>query len=69
MNEKKFSNRYLFLKAKVMTKSNHEVLGIWQRSLRLHDVTDFLCNWPFLSKGSGIIKIFLLPTDPPQSVA
>ena len=41
MNEKKFSNRCLFLKAKGKTKSNHEVLGLWQRSLRLHDVIDF----------------------------
>ena len=38
---KKFSNRYLVLKAKGKTKSNHEVLGLWQRSLRLHDVIDF----------------------------
>ena len=38
MNEKKFSNRCLFLKAKGKTKSNHEVLGLWQRSLRLHGV-------------------------------
>ena len=29
------------LKAKERTKSNHEVLGLWQRSLRLHDVIDF----------------------------
>ena len=28
MNEQKFSNRCLFLKAKVKTKSNHEVLGL-----------------------------------------
>ena len=41
MNEKKFSNRCLFLKAKGNTKSNHEVLGLWHRSLRLHDVIDF----------------------------
>ena len=41
MNEKKFSNRCLFLKAKGKTKSNHEVLGLWQRSLRLHDVIEF----------------------------
>ena len=41
MNEKKFSNRCFFLKAKGKTKSNHEVLGLWQRSLRLHDVIDF----------------------------
>ena len=31
----------LFLKAKGKTKSNHEVLGLWQRSLLLHDVIDF----------------------------
>ena len=41
MNEKKFSNRGLSLKAKGKTKSNHEVLGPWQRSLRLRDVIDF----------------------------
>ena len=41
MNEKKFSNRCLFLKAKGKTKSNHKVLGLWQRSLRIHDVIDF----------------------------
>ena len=41
MNEKRFSNRCLFLKAKGMTKSNPEVLGLWQRPLRLHDVIDF----------------------------
>ena len=29
------------LEAKGKTKSNHEVLGLWQRSLRLHDVIDF----------------------------
>ena len=39
MNEKKFSNQCLFLKAK--GKTNHEVLGLWQRSLRLHNVIDF----------------------------
>ena len=38
---KKFSNRCLFWKAKGKTKSNHEVLGLWKRSLRLHDVIDF----------------------------
>ena len=69
MNEKKFSNRCLKLKAKGKTKSNHEVLGLWQRSLRVHDVIDFWRNWPFISQGSRIIKIFLLPTDTPQSVA
>ena len=58
MNEKIFSNRCLFLKAKGKTKSNHEVLGLWQRSLRLHDVIDFLRNWPFISYGPQIIKIF-----------
>ena len=41
MNEKKFSNQYMFLKAKGKTKSNHEVLGLWQRSLRPHDIIDF----------------------------
>ena len=35
MDEKKFS------KAKVKTKSNHEFLGLWQRSYRLHDVITF----------------------------
>ena len=35
MNKKIFSNLCLFLKAKGKTKSNHEVLGLWQRSLRL----------------------------------
>ena len=71
MNEKKFSNRCLFSKAKGKTKSNQEVLGLWQRSLRLHDVIAFCHNWPFITKGSEIIKIFLLPTDTdtPQSVA
>ena len=49
MNEEKFSNRCLFLKAKGKAKSNHEVLGLWQRSLRLHDVIDFQRNWPFIS--------------------
>ena len=38
---KKFSNRCLFLKANGTTKSKHDVLGLWQRSLRLHDVIDF----------------------------
>ena len=38
---KKFSNRCLFLTAEGKTKSNYEVLGLWQRSLRLHDVIDF----------------------------
>ena len=41
MNEKKFSNRCLFLKAKGKIKSNHEDLGLWQRSLRLHDDIGF----------------------------
>ena len=41
MNVKKFLNRCLFLKAKGKTKSNHEVLDLWQSSLRLHDVIDF----------------------------
>ena len=47
--EKKFSSRCLFLQAKGKTKSNHEVLGLWQRSLRLHDVIDFWRNLPFIS--------------------
>ena len=38
---KKVSNRCLFLKAKIKTKSNPEVLGLWQRTLRLLDVIDF----------------------------
>ena len=41
MNEKKFLNRCLFMKAKVKTKSKHEALGLWQHSLRLHDAIDF----------------------------
>ena len=41
MNENKVSNRCLFLKAKGKTKSNHEVLGLWKHSLRLHDIIDF----------------------------
>ena len=41
MNEKKFLNRCFFLKAKGKTKSNHEVLCLGQRSLRLNDVIDF----------------------------
>ena len=45
---KRFLNRCLFLKAKGETKSNHEVLDLWQRSLRLHDVIDFLRNWQFI---------------------
>ena len=69
MNRKKFLKPCLFLKANGKTKSNHEVLGLWQCSLRLHDVIDFLRNWPFISLGSGIIKIILLPTDTPQSVS
>ena len=41
-NERKkvFEQMFFFLKAKGKTKSNHEVLGLWQRSLRLHDVID-----------------------------
>ena len=35
---KKFSNRCLFLKAKEKTKTIHEVLGLWQLSLLLHDI-------------------------------
>ena len=60
MNEKKFSNRCLFLKAKGKTKTNHEVLGLWQRSLRLHDVIDFWRNWPLISSGSWITKMFFV---------
>ena len=41
MNEKMFSNRCLFLKAKGKTESKHEVFGLWQRSVRLHDVIVF----------------------------
>ena len=37
--QKKFSNRCLFSKGK--TKSNHEALGLWQRSFRLDDVIAF----------------------------
>ena len=39
--QKRFLDRCLFLKAKGKTKSNNEVLGLWQRSLRLQDVIDF----------------------------
>ena len=49
MNIKKFWIQCLFLKAKGKTKSNHEVLGLWQRSLRLHDVIVFCvigCLYP-----------------------
>ena len=39
---KKFSNQCAFSKSKGQTKStNHEVLGLWQRSFRLHDVINF----------------------------
>ena len=38
---KKCSNRSSFSKAKGKTKSNHEVLGLWQHSLHLHDVNAF----------------------------
>ena len=38
MSAKKFLNRCLFLKAQGKTKSNHEVLGLWKRSIRLGDV-------------------------------
>ena len=38
---KKFSNRCSFSKAKGKTNSNHDVLGLWQRLLRLHDVIAF----------------------------
>ena len=57
-------NETMFSKAKVKTKSNHEVLGLWQRSYRLHDVITF-----DLIDQTGIIKICLLPTYTPQSVA
>ena len=46
---KKFSNRCLFLKNNEKTKANHEVLGLWQRSLCLRAVIDFWRNWPFIS--------------------
>ena len=59
-NKKKFSNLCLFLKEIGKTKLNHEVFGLRQRSLHLHDVIDFWRNWPFISLGSGMIKIFLL---------
>ena len=49
MNEKKFSIRCLFLEAKGKKKSNHEGLGLWQRTFRQHDVIDFRRNWPFIS--------------------
>ena len=39
--QKKFSNRFWFLKAKGKTKSNHKVLGLWQRLLSLHEVINF----------------------------
>ena len=38
MNAKKFSNRCWILKAQGNTKSNHEVLGLWEGSFRLGDV-------------------------------
>ena len=38
---KKFSNRCSFSKANGKTKSNHEVLGLWQRSFRQDDVITF----------------------------
>ena len=38
MSAKKFSNRYLFLNAQGKTKSNPEVLGLWERPFRLGDV-------------------------------
>ena len=43
MNEKKFSNRWLFLKAKGKVKSKHKDLhvGLWQRLWRLHDFIAF----------------------------
>ena len=37
---KKVFELMFFLKAKGKAKSNHEVLGPWQRSLHLHDVID-----------------------------
>ena len=38
---KKVSNPCLFLKVKGKTKSNHGVLGLWQRSLCLYDIINF----------------------------
>ena len=38
MSAKKFSDRYLFLNAQGKTKSNPEVLGLWERPFRLGDV-------------------------------
>ena len=69
INKIRFSNGCSFSKAKWKTKSKHAVLGLWQRSFRLHNVVTFWRNWPFISQGSGIIKIFLLPTVTPYSVA
>ena len=39
-------------------KDSHEVLGLLQRSFRLHDVITFWRNWPFISLGSGIIIFY-----------
>ena len=38
MNAEKFSNRCWFLKAQGKTKSNYDVLGLWEGSFRLGDV-------------------------------
>ena len=50
MSKKKFCNPYVFLTAKVKTKSNQAVLGLKQRSNRLCDVIIYLRKRPFLSK-------------------
>ena len=42
MNENKFLNLCLFLKAKGTTKSIHEVLGLWQRSLRQNNMMSLI---------------------------
>ena len=52
MSAKKFSNKYPFSKDKGKTNSNHEVLGLWQRSFCLR-----LTYLAILSRGTGIIKI------------
>ena len=56
MSAKKCSDRCLFSKAKGKTKSNHEVLGLCERSFRLSDVITFWHYLTFISQGTGIIK-------------
>ena len=59
-NERKKVFKPMFvLESKRKDKSNPEVLGLWQRSLRLHDVIDFWRNWPFISYDSGILIFFV----------